>query len=314
MSKADKEREDMRDAIAAQQRGDSKQQEARERWICTECHHEHQTMTYCGVITMAGGCMCKHRFIELAARQASQPSTREVTQTNYSRLSAMLYRSLERLSLAIEACGKIGFEESKPITNAAHGEIWLDLNNAQKDAKLKLKHYAQFVAQPSHASGELGQDQFDPIVHEVCCRCGHSCESERQRATQAMAEKAAQPLDADQLKSCLWFFADGQLNFAVTLDRLNNFLHQRSLAGAEPSQTVYQRTLAAAAKFIDASQYQVTGQMLLDALGGGEPSHDKLASARAFVKLYLETYADTQKHPTAVQEAHCISEARKVFD
>ena len=137
-------------------------------------------------------------------------------------------------------------------------------------------------------------------------------------------EKAAQPLDADQLKSCLWFFADGQLNFAVTLDRLNNFLRQRSLAGvepqpaqqcefvglfqgrcikfaghegdhlngelmtgvrpdvpiagAEPSQTVYQRTLAAAAKFIDANPYQVTGQMLLDALGGGEPQQDELAT------------------------------------
>lgn len=64
---------------------------------------------------------------------------------NYVRLSTMLYRSLERLSLAIEACGRIGFDESKPTTNQAHAEIWIDLNDAQMDAKLKLKHYAALV-------------------------------------------------------------------------------------------------------------------------------------------------------------------------
>ena len=56
-------------------------------------------------------------------------------------LTVSLYRSLERLSIAIEGCGKIGFEESKPTTNEQHGQIWLELNDAQKDAKLKLKHY-----------------------------------------------------------------------------------------------------------------------------------------------------------------------------
>ena len=57
-------------------------------------------------------------------------------------LTVSLYRSLERLSIAIEGCGKIGFEESKPTTNEQHGQIWLELNDAQRDAKLKLKHYA----------------------------------------------------------------------------------------------------------------------------------------------------------------------------
>ena len=64
-------------------------------------------------------------------------------------LTVSLYRSLERLSIAIEGCGKIGFEESKPTTNEQHGQIWLELNDAQKDAKLKLKHYGlALFAQP----------------------------------------------------------------------------------------------------------------------------------------------------------------------
>ena len=57
----------------------------------------------------------------------------------------MLYRSLERLSLAIEGCAKIGFEESNPIKDAHHADIWNGLNEAQKDAKLKLAHYRRFI-------------------------------------------------------------------------------------------------------------------------------------------------------------------------
>jgi hypothetical protein len=33
-------------------------------WRCAECHHEHQTTSYCGVITEAGGCMCRYEYIE----------------------------------------------------------------------------------------------------------------------------------------------------------------------------------------------------------------------------------------------------------
>jgi len=57
------------------------------------------------------------------------------------RLSTKLYRSLERLSIAIESCAGIGFTESTPTTNETHASIWQDLNEAQKDAKLKLKAY-----------------------------------------------------------------------------------------------------------------------------------------------------------------------------
>ena len=56
-------------------------------------------------------------------------------------LVAQLYRSLERLHLSVKACAGIGFEESSPTTNAHHASIWNDLNEAQKDAELKLKHF-----------------------------------------------------------------------------------------------------------------------------------------------------------------------------
>ena len=79
-----------------------------------------------------------------AGKMASeQPTAAPISQ---NRLSAMLYRSLERLSLAIEQC-----EESKPTTKEHHASIWSYLNEAQKDAKLKLKHYANFVAAPTAA-------------------------------------------------------------------------------------------------------------------------------------------------------------------
>lgn len=70
---------------------------------------------------------------------------------HYKRLTTILYRSLERLSLAIENCAKIGFEESKPVTNEQHAVIWQYLNEAQKDAKLKLKHF-KVMHDVGHAS------------------------------------------------------------------------------------------------------------------------------------------------------------------
>jgi hypothetical protein len=56
-------------------------------------------------------------------------------------MTVQLYRSLERLHLAIKACAGIGFDESSPTTNAHHASIWNDLNEAQADAELKLKHF-----------------------------------------------------------------------------------------------------------------------------------------------------------------------------
>jgi hypothetical protein len=103
----------------------------------------------------------------IAYRIAAQPPASPVAPaTDYKRLATMLYRSLDRLSLAIESCAKIGFEESKPTTNAAHGAIWDDLNAAQKDAKLKLLHYQKFVAPVAPASAVKG----------ICPACGEAIE------------------------------------------------------------------------------------------------------------------------------------------
>lgn len=63
-------------------------------------------------------------------------------------LTAQLYRSLERLHLAVIGCGEIGFEESSPVDNAHHASVWNDLNEAQKDAALKLKHFKEVAEAP----------------------------------------------------------------------------------------------------------------------------------------------------------------------
>lgn len=88
-----------------------------------------------------------------------------------SRLSVSLYRSLERLSIAIEACGRIGFEESTPTKNENHAQVWIFLNEAQADAKLKLKHYQQLVsriqpgpAEPNPFEPEESEDQINSRI------------------------------------------------------------------------------------------------------------------------------------------------------
>jgi hypothetical protein len=65
------------------------------------------------------------------------------------RMSISLYRSLERLHLAVVACAAIGFEESSPTKNEHHASIWIDLNEAQKDAVLKLKHFVTDAPSPA---------------------------------------------------------------------------------------------------------------------------------------------------------------------
>jgi hypothetical protein len=64
---------------------------------------------------------------------------------NYKLLTTSLFRSLERLHLAIKACASIGFQESSPTTNEHHASIWNYLNDAQKDTALKLKHYKEIA-------------------------------------------------------------------------------------------------------------------------------------------------------------------------
>ena len=39
----------------------------------------------------------------------------------------------------------------------------------------------------------------------------------------------------------------------------------------------------------------------------------ELKHLRAFVKLYLSTYADTDTHPTAMQEAEVVQRARTIM-
>jgi len=153
------------------------------------------------------------------------------------------------------------------------------------------------AAQPSHASGETSEAikemnkalaclylAVEPsVADDVILKVREGIAAHRSEAAQAMAEKAAQHLEK--------MAADSELHAANTDDEKQKYdlsygasalrtaaEELRSLAGAEPSHTVYQRTLAAAARFIDSSQYQVTGQMLLDALGGGEPQQDELAT------------------------------------
>lgn len=44
------------------------------------------------------------------------------------------------------------------------------------------------------------------------------------------AQRESGELTAEELKSCVFTFSDGQMNFAVTLDRINNFLRRKRLA------------------------------------------------------------------------------------
>ena len=114
--------------------------------------------TYCGRPTetkmwLHPDCMNRYNLSERKLLRAEAAPVVETPAEN-TRLSTMLYRSLERLSIAIESCAKIGFEESKPTTNEQHAQVWIALNEAQKDAKLKLKHYAELVrAEAARSSG-----------------------------------------------------------------------------------------------------------------------------------------------------------------
>jgi len=94
----------------------------------------------------------RHMQIKAGVREAINNAALAQSQVP-DRLATMLYRSLERLSLAIEGCAGIGFQESSPTQNAHHASIWRDLNDAQKDAKLKLKHY-QSAAPAARPEGE----------------------------------------------------------------------------------------------------------------------------------------------------------------
>lgn len=61
----------------------------------------------------------------------------------------MLWRSLDRLHRAVKDCARIGFQESSPTTNASHAAVWNYLNEAQKDAALKLDAYSKLSGDSS---------------------------------------------------------------------------------------------------------------------------------------------------------------------
>jgi hypothetical protein len=91
--------------------------------------------------------------------QERREATEEAPQPNSRILVSMLYRCLARLHLAVKGCAAIGFQESSPTTNAHHASIWNDLNEAQKDAELKLKHYLT-PATPSPATESARKPRF----------------------------------------------------------------------------------------------------------------------------------------------------------
>lgn len=78
---------------------------------------------------------------ELWRAMISAAPAASVSADDYRLAVRILYRTLERLSLAIEGCAKIGFEESSPTKNPQHFEVWNCLNDAQKAAKEKISDY-----------------------------------------------------------------------------------------------------------------------------------------------------------------------------
>lgn len=90
-------------------------------------------------------------YAELAKLPAPEGMGRD------ARMAINLKRSLQRLHLAVKDCARIGFQESSPTTNAHHASIWNDLNEAQKDAEVKLKGYELYaLAHPTSESGTKG--------------------------------------------------------------------------------------------------------------------------------------------------------------
>jgi len=81
--------------------------------------------------------------IERAADTIERLNAVETSGSTDRRMAVALWRSLDRLHVAVKDCARIGFQESSPTTNATHTEIWNTLNAAQADAALKLKTFSQ---------------------------------------------------------------------------------------------------------------------------------------------------------------------------
>lgn len=94
-------------------------------------------------------------------------------QSHVTRMAVNLMRSLQRLHLAVKGCARIGFQESSPTTNANHASIWNDLNDAQRDAEIKLKGWHLFCKSEPDGSSET-EDQT--ILHWLEEACKAQCE------------------------------------------------------------------------------------------------------------------------------------------
>lgn len=191
------------------------------------------------------------------------PALREPTPPGEARLSAMLYRSLERISLSIEGCAKIGFQENKPTTNERHAQVWNDLNDAQADAKLKLKHYAQFVSgaptPPADPPSQLGicpvckdySDGRDELESEV--QYWRSLSETYTMKIAALESRGSQAPEATttEMRICeleMLFLHPNQLytftvdpNCAKCLDYLNRSNHKEWLAMVPEASIDYEK-------------------------------------------------------------------------
>lgn len=86
-----------------------------------------------------------------SAHETPQPPSNERLSRRWS---VTLWRSLSRLHLAVKECARIGFEESSPTTNAHHADVWNALNDAQKDAAVKLECFTK-AGSPDETSDAL---------------------------------------------------------------------------------------------------------------------------------------------------------------
>jgi len=92
-------------------------------------------------------------------RESPPPEVRTSNEQLSRRWAVTLWRSLDRLYRAVKDCARIGFQESSPTTNAHHADIWNALNEAQKDAALKLDVFSRGLPDetPSAASNALAE-------------------------------------------------------------------------------------------------------------------------------------------------------------
>ena len=167
------------------------------------------------------------------AAASEQPTAAPISQ---NRLSAMLYRSLERLSLAIEQCA-----ESKPTTKEHHASIWSYLNEAQKDAKLKLKHYANFVAAPT-AAPQVREVivGLQENIEQLCALLLQRTGEDRGKLAAPTAAAESAPPDLNDAIAAIEEIVGSEELEEWGLEKANGKLSERELAMYERLSKAYQ--------------------------------------------------------------------------